>query len=247
MAKPTEVVAGINAVKARLRRGDGLLRLVLCEGKASRRIEEIEALARERRCVVERRPRDWFEGMTPVAHQGVVLLVVGGDIRSEAFLDELMARSAGNRLLLVLDGITDPRNFGACVRSAAVFGVDAVVVPRDNSAPLNEAAMKTASGGASIVPVVQVANLSRCLTRLRKANLWIVGTLLDAEQAIHEVDLSGNVAIVVGSEDRGLRKNTVDHCDFLVRIPMVNGDLGFNVSVAAGICLYEARRQRDRA
>lgn len=247
MAKSEELIVGINAVLARLSRNEGLVCLTLRQDASSRRIQEIEQLARDNQCPVERQPLAWFDSMTSLVHQGVALTVRSVEVKSEAWLDTLVSDNSGKLLLLVLDGITDPRNLGACVRSAATLGVDAVILPKDNSAPLNEAAVKTASGGVEKVPVIQVVNLSRCLDKLKRAGVWIVGTLLTADAAIDSVDLTGNIAIVLGSEDRGLRRNTVSHCDFLARIPMASGELGFNVSVAAGICLYEVHRQRVAA
>lgn len=241
----SETIFGINSVTTRLRRGNGLHKLMLRDGELSHRLKTVEQLARDRGCPIERVAEADLDRMTSVAHQGVALAVEAGSFVPEQSLDAIVLNASGDLLLMVLDGITDPRNLGACLRSAATLGVDAVIVPKDNSAPLTPAALKTASGGASMVPVVQVVNLSRCLDRLRKANVWVVGTLLDADQRLQDCDLTGNIAIILGAEDKGLRKNTVKHCDFLARIPMFNADLGFNVSVAAGIALYEARRQRD--
>lgn len=238
------MIFGVNAVTSRLRRGDSVVKLLLRDTAASRRIVALEQLALSLGCPVERRSSQWFTGATRLSHQGVALVVRAADTKSESMIDELLAGNADGLLFLVLDGITDPRNLGACLRSAATLGVDAVIVPKDKSAPLNDAAIKTASGAAAAVPVVQVVNLSRCLDKLKKANTWIIGTLLDAESTIEEVDLTGNIALVLGAEDKGLRKKTVAHCDILARIPMDNDEFGFNVSVAAGICLYEAHRQR---
>jgi 23S rRNA (guanosine2251-2'-O)-methyltransferase len=162
----------------------------------------------------------------------------------EKQLDEVLEADNGPLLLLILDGVTDPRNFGACLRSAATLGAHAVIVPRDNSAPLNAAAAKTASGGASVVPVIAVVNLARCMEQLKARGIWIVGTLLDAPQALGQVDLTGDIALVMGSEERGMRDRTKKACDYLASIPMPYAALGFNVSVATGICLYEAVRQR---
>ena len=140
--------------------------------------------------------------------------------------------------------MTDPGNLGACLRSAATMGVEAVIAPKNASAPINADAIKRSSGGAGQVPYLQVVNLARCMEQLKSAGVWILGTVLDAEQAISDIDLGDHIAIVMGSEGKGLRENTRKHCDFLARIPMVNDALGFNVSVATGICLYEVNRQR---
>ena len=239
-----ETIFGINAVAARLRKGGALVSLILRDGLSSRRIEELVSLARHQQCRVERQPEEWFDAATSLVHQGVALVIQVGALPSESALDAMLEGNRTDLLFLVLDGVTDPRNLGACLRSAATLGVNAVIVPKDNSAPLNDAAIKTASGGADSVPLIAVTNLARCLERLKRGNVWIVGTLLEAETSIDAIDLRGNIALVLGSEDKGLRRNTVQHCDYLARIPMVVGEFGFNVSVATGICLYEVQRQR---
>lgn len=241
-----ERIYGINAVTVRLAGGKtGVHRLRLREGAASGRLEVLVARAKELGLPVTRMPSAELDAMTDIAHQGVALDVDPPGVHGEGLLDDLLAAPAGDLLFLILDGVTDPRNLGACLRSAASMGVHAVIVPKDNSAGLTPAAIKTASGGASIVPLVEVTNLARCLEKLQKANVWVVGTLLEAATTLAEVPLTGHIALVMGAEEKGLRRNTARHCDFLARIPMANAMLGFNVSVAAGICLYEARRQRD--
>lgn len=240
------IIFGINSVTTRLRRDtDGVERLMLRKGKLTHRLREIESLAREHGIRVEKVDEVVFDNIEPgSAHQGVALEVTRPSVVTIS-LDEILAHKSHPLLFLVLDGITDPRNLGACVRSAATMGADAVIVPKDKSASMTPVAVKTASGGAAVVPVIAVVNLSRCLENLKRHNVWIVGTLLDAEQSLADVDLTGHIAIVLGSEDKGLRQNTIQHCDHLAGIPMVNGELGFNVSVAAGISLYEVHRQRQ--
>lgn len=243
-----EALAGINSVTARLAQGNpGLQRLLVRRGSLSARLQAVCELAGERGCPVVKVDEAELDRASSVVHQGVILFVDAPVPRDERLLDELLAAGKGAenaRLFLILDGVTDPRNLGACLRSAATQGVDAVIVPRDNSASLTQAAIKTASGGASIVPLVTVVNLARCLEKLKRENVWIVGTALEAEQPLDTIDLCGDIAVVLGSEDKGIRRNTARHCDYLARIPMNNDALGFNVSVAAGICLYEVQRQR---
>ncbi|MCB1693009.1 MAG: 23S rRNA (guanosine(2251)-2'-O)-methyltransferase RlmB [Pseudomonadales bacterium] len=241
----SETIFGINAVSVRLMAGgSGVHRLLLREGKLNARLSEIEAMAHANRIPVERIPEAELSARTAVSHQGVGLVVNPEHYLDESVLKDLLVQGSSPALLLVLDGVTDPRNFGACLRSAATLGVTAVIVPKDRSAPLGPAAIKTASGGASIVPVVRVVNISRCLATLKKQGVWVVGTLLQGAQDLDTIDLKGPTAIVMGSEESGIRRNTADQCDFLARIPMIVDDLGFNVSVATGICLYEAQRQR---
>ena len=244
-APVTDLLFGINSVESRLLAGNqGVHELTVREGQLSRRVEALVALAEEAAIPVVRVTDAYLAQLTSINHQGVALRVTPMGLLGERQLDRILEANPEGLLLLILDGVTDPRNFGACLRSAATLGVHAVIVPKDNSAPLNAAAAKTASGGASIVPVVQVVNLVRCIEQLQQRGIWIVGTLLEADQALHQVDLTGNVAIVMGSEERGMRERTRKTCDFLVNIPMPCADLGFNVSVATGICLYEAVLQR---
>ena len=242
----TETIFGINAVESRLRLpGSRPLKLILVKGKTSARLMHILTLAEDLSCPVEHLAEHQFERMTDLKHQGVALEVKRQIGASEEVLYDIASRHKGNLLLLVLDGITDPRNLGACIRSAATLGAHAVVVPKNKIAPMNEAAVKTASGAALYVPFVQVTNLARTLGKLQKMGVWVVGTLLDAKQTIADIDMRGDIALVLGSEDKGLRYNTIKHCDYLARIPMQNEKFGFNVSVATGICLYEAGRQRQ--
>ncbi|MBL4681013.1 MAG: 23S rRNA (guanosine(2251)-2'-O)-methyltransferase RlmB [Pseudomonadales bacterium] len=243
-------IFGINAVTARLGLGKAEIEKILIKkGELSSRLNDLLLLAEQTGCFIERVSDEALDEMTSITHQGVGLLLHSPKVKNEHFLYELLEQEKANQkkeplLLLVLDGVTDPRNLGACLRSAATLGVHAVIVPKDNSAPLNDAAMKTASGGASYVPLIQVVNLARCLTQLKKAGVWIVGTLLEDSQNITAVDLKGHIAIVMGSEEKGMRHKTTKCCDFLVNIPMQNENFGFNVSVATGICLYEVQRQR---
>ena len=248
-----ERLFGINSVHARLMLGNvGVDHVVLRDGNLSQRLEELLSLAAKKGVRVERITNSEFEVLTELNHQGVGIVSEPLAMDEQSLLSMVDRRVAGNvdksesnkLLLLILDGITDPRNLGACVRSAASMGVDAIIVPKDKSAPLNEAASKTASGGASLVPVVSVTNLARCISQLQKRQVWVVGTLLATDQMLHQVDMKDNIAIVMGSEGKGIRQKTEKCCDFLVRIPMLNSDLGFNVSVATGIALYEVQKQR---
>jgi 23S rRNA (guanosine2251-2'-O)-methyltransferase len=147
-------------------------------------------------------------------------------------------------LLLILDGVTDPHTLGACLRTAEAAGVNAVVVPKDRSTLITDTVRQVASGAAERVPFATVTNLARAMKALRAAGVWLVGTADDAEKSIYQVDLTGSVAIVVGAEGTGLRRLTKENCDFLIPIPMAGRAECLNVSVAAGVCLFEAVRQR---
>lgn len=178
-------------------------------------------------------------------HQGVVArLAVQQRSYDEADLPALLAAADGPALLLVLDGVQDPHNLGACLRSAAAAGVQALIAPADRAAGLNATVRKVASGAAEIVPFVSVTNLARTLRGLQEQGVWIVGAAGEADATLYEVDFTPPTAIVLGAEEKGLRRLTREVCDRLARIPMAGGMESLNVSVAAGIFLFEARRQR---
>lgn len=155
-----------------------------------------------------------------------------------------LVQDAGDPLLLVLDGVQDPHNLGACLRTADGAGVTAVVVPKDRSVSITPAVRTVACGGAESIPFAQVTNIARTLTRLKELGLWIVGTDDEAPRTLFELDLTGPIAVVMGSEGKGLRRLVSEKCDFLARLPMLGKVESLNVSVAAGICLYEVVRQR---
>ncbi|MCB1647265.1 MAG: 23S rRNA (guanosine(2251)-2'-O)-methyltransferase RlmB [Pseudomonadales bacterium] len=239
-----EFVFGVNAVMTRLSQGAGDIRSLRVARGDSGRVGKLIDAARALGIPVETVDSRKLDQMTGVNHQGVALEVTPPRMRGMEVIDDLLAAMDGNALFLILDGVQDPGNLGAIIRSAATLGVDAIIVPQDNSAPLNAAAIKIASGGASLVPVVQVVNLARAMEVLKAAGVWTVGTVLETETTLEQTDLTGNLALVMGSEERGIREKTRRHCDFLATIPMPQPALGFNVSVATGICLYETQRQR---
>jgi 23S rRNA (guanosine2251-2'-O)-methyltransferase len=149
--------------------------------------------------------------------------------------------------LLILDGVTDPHNLGACMRSAEAAGVQAVIIPKDNAVGITPTVQKVASGAAEIIPLVVVTNLSRTLRQLQDRGIWVIGAAGETEQLIYDADLKGPLAIVMGAEEKGLRRLTRDNCDILVKLPMMGLVSSLNVSVAAGVCLFEALRQRQAA
>ena len=175
-------------------------------------------------------------------HQGVVARVTA--LAAVHSLDDVLDAVSGPALVLVLDGVTDPHNLGACLRVADGAGVHAVVAPKDHAVGLNATVAKVASGAAETVPYLMVTNLARSLNELKERDITVVGTAEDAEQTIYDIDLRGPLALVLGAEGPGLRALTRKTCDVLVRIPMAGAVESLNVSVAAGICLFEALRQR---
>ncbi|MBY0573006.1 MAG: 23S rRNA (guanosine(2251)-2'-O)-methyltransferase RlmB [Undibacterium sp.] len=178
-------------------------------------------------------------------HQGVV--AKAGELSLARNLDELLDAIEGPPLLLILDGITYPHNLGACLRVADGVGAHAVIAPKDRAVGLNATAEKVASGAAETVPYITVTNLARTLRDLKERDIWLIGTSDDVEKTIYDVDFKGGIAIVMGNEGEGMRRLTRETCDMLVQIPMLGSVESLNVSVASGVCLYEARRQRIAA
>lgn len=238
-------IAGINAVAAALEAGQGLAE-VLIDGKAKNpRLAEIGSAAKSAGIALRFVPLDQIERQAAGArHQGVIARVQSTRIYDERDLEGLIG-AAAKPLLLILDGVQDPHNLGACLRSAAAAGATAVIVPKDRAATLTPTARKVAAGGAERVPLVRVTNLARCMKDLQDAGIWIVGLAGEAEASLYSVDLKGPMAIAMGGEGEGLRRLTREHCDYLAKIPMASGMESLNVSVAAGISLFEALRQRS--
>ncbi len=237
-------IAGINAVAAALEAGQDLAE-VLIDGKAKNpRLAEIGSASKAAGIALRFVPLDQIERQAAGArHQGVIARVQSTRIYDERDLEGLVEASA-KPLLLILDGVQDPHNLGACLRSAAAAGATAVIVPKDRAATLTPTARKVAAGGAERVPLVRVTNLARCMKDLQDAGIWIVGLAGEAESSLYSVDLKGPMAIAMGGEGEGLRRLTREHCDYLAKIPMASGMESLNVSVAAGISLFEAVRQR---
>ncbi|HEY5790338.1 MAG TPA: 23S rRNA (guanosine(2251)-2'-O)-methyltransferase RlmB [Gammaproteobacteria bacterium] len=240
-----EIVGGFHAVRAALGGGAEVLGLWLDRQRRDARVRDLRALAAQAGVTVELVAREVLDRMAPgVNHQGVVARCRGSVARDEGALRVLVEGLAGPALLLVLDEVTDPHNLGACLRTAAAAGADAVIAPRDRAAGLTATARKVAAGTAEWLPFFQVTNLARTLGWLAERGVWCVGLAGDAAQTLAEADLAGPLALVLGSEGRGLRRLTRERCDLLLRIPLDARVESLNVSVAAGVALFEARRQR---
>lgn len=240
-----EKIYGLHAVEALLRHHPKRVKQIwLAEGRDDPRVQTLIELAGQARVRIgqcERREMDaWVEGV----HQGVVADVSPSQVWGDAMLEELLDRTEGPPLLLVLDGVTDPHNLGACLRTADAAGALAVIIPKDKSATLNATVRKVACGAAEVIPLVAVTNLARTLEKLQQRGLWVVGTAGEAEKEIYDQDLSGPIVLVMGAEGKGMRRLTREHCDFLVKLPMTGSVSSLNVSVASGVCLFEALRQR---
>jgi len=242
-----ETVYGLHAVGSLLTEHPGDIReLLVATGRTDRRLGELLEQAAAAGIAVTRLPRRELDTLVPGArHQGAVARV-GQAIRTRglADLEALLGALDHAPLLLVLDGIQDPHNLGACLRTADAAGVDAVIVPRDRAAGITPVVRKVASGAAETLPLFAVTNLARALRSLKAAGVWLWGASDDAQCSLHESDFRGPLALVLGGEGRGLRRLTRELCDFEVAIPMAGHVSSLNVSVAAGVLLYEAVRQR---
>jgi 23S rRNA (guanosine2251-2'-O)-methyltransferase len=241
-------IAGINAVSAAIEHDAENVREVLIEaGAKNPRITEIEEQARRKDIDVRRVATQALEGVVGnLRHQGVVARYAAAKTYSENDLEGLVQAAEGKALVLVLDGVQDPHNLGACLRSAAAAGATAVIFPKDKAVQVNATVRKTSAGAADSIPVIPATNLSRTLRDLQQMGVWIYGLAGDAEASFWSLDLRGNVALVLGGESDGLRRLTRENCDQLVKIPMPgSSDVeSLNVSVASGVTLFEAVRQR---
>ncbi|MGB6451424.1 MAG: 23S rRNA (guanosine(2251)-2'-O)-methyltransferase RlmB [Steroidobacteraceae bacterium] len=244
----TQVVYGLHSVRALLmRHPDRVLQVRISERRDDPRARAIEELARQHDRPVQRVDAQTLRRMVgDVAHQGVAAEIAAMSPWSE---DDLLTalEQAVNPVLLALDGVQDPHNLGACLRTADACGVLAVIAPRDRAAQLTPAARKVAAGAAETTPFVSCTNLVRTLRLLKQAGLWIFGADAQGEKRPHEVDLTAGTVLVLGAEGGGLRHLTREHCDFTVRLPQLGAVESLNVSVAAGMLLYETTRQRAEA
>lgn len=240
------LIYGFHAVTGKLRaHPDSIHEILVDSGRDDARARELRRLAEGRGVRVRAVDAARLDGMAPGArHQGVVARVAA---RAPARgLDEILDALREPPLLLALDGVTDPHNLGACLRVADAAGAHAVIAPKDRAASLGATAVKVASGAAESVPYVPVTNLVRAIEGLKERGVWVVGTDASADAALFDADLPEAVVWVLGAEGRGMRRLTREHCDRMVRIPMLGAVESVNVSVAAGLCLYESRRRRAR-
>lgn len=240
-----QIVAGLHATLALLQKRSGRVNVVWVEEtRKDGRIRELLALARDKRVQIVFKSKAEIEQASSAVHQGVIAWLKPDKVSNETDLDTLLISLDHPPFLLILDGVTDPHNLGACMRSANGAGVDAVIVPKDKSAPLNTIASKVASGAAEFTPLIRVTNLVRTMAHLKSYGIWIAGTCGEAQVSVFESELKGGLAIVMGAEDKGLRRLTREHCDHLMYIPMSGDVSSLNVSVATGVCLFEVVRQR---
>jgi len=239
------VLIGFHAVLARLRTNPAsVVEILVDEGRHDARLADVVQVAETAGVRVMRVPGKRLDGFYGGGrHQGIVARVTGRD--EQATLEEVLDRLQEPALLLVLDGVTDPHNLGACLRVADAAGAHAVIVPKDRSAGLSPTVTKVASGATESVPFLAATNLARTLDALKAQGIWIVGAAEEGAEDLYGTDLPDAIAWVLGSEGEGMRRLTRERCDKLVRIPMHGQVESLNVSVAAGLCLYESRRRRQ--
>jgi len=240
-------IYGIHAVESVLsRRPQNVIQLFLVKNRKDKVLNNIESLAKKAGIKCQTLERKKMDDRTNGNHQGVFAEVKVSDaVMDESQLLDL-AKEQETLFLLILDGVTDPHNLGACIRTADAAGVDAIVLPKDRSASLNATSRKVACGAAENVPLVKVTNLSRFLKQLKDDFVWIIGTAGEAEQSIYQVKLPNKLALVMGAEGAGMRRLTRENCDELINIPMAGSVSSLNVSVATGVCLFECVRQFDQ-
>jgi 23S rRNA (guanosine2251-2'-O)-methyltransferase len=241
-----ELLFGIHSVDAALTHDPkNILELYIEADSQNARLKELSERARELGLKPHSRPREALDRMTGGArHQGAVARYQAPPPRGENELYTLVEKEEKNTLLLVLDGVTDPHNLGACLRSAEAAGVTAVIVPKDKAAGITPTVRRASSGAADRLAFFAVTNLARTLKALKDRGVWLVGLAGDVEQDFYALDLKGALAIVMGSEGEGMRRLTRESCDFLAHIPMRGSVESLNVSVATGVALFEALRQR---
>jgi 23S rRNA (guanosine2251-2'-O)-methyltransferase len=248
MAEPS-LVHGLHAVRWLLQRHPERVRQVwLQKGRDDARAAEIGTLARQAGIAIQNAEARTLDSMTAEAsHQGVVAAIAPSQPWDEAQLHQHVTALQEPALLLLLDGVQDPHNLGACLRTADACGANAVVVPRDRAVGLNATVRKVAAGAAETVPLATVTNLARTMRALKEQGIWLIGLAADAAQRCCDTDLTGPVGIVIGGEGEGLRRLTRESCDLLASLPMTGAIESLNVSVAAGMALYEVTRQRQRS
>lgn len=241
----SEQIYGIHAVKAFLDNApERLIEVYVLKGREDKRLVPLLSQLQRLGISIQQLNRQNLDNKAQgEVHQGIIARIVPAKELNENDLAQILTTKQ-HPFLLILDGVTDPHNLGACLRTADAAGVDAVIVPKDKSAQLTSIARKVASGAAETVPLIRVTNLARTMRELQENNVWIVGTAGEATENLYQVKLTGPIALVMGAEGDGMRRLTREHCDQLISIPMAGSVSSLNVSVATGICLFEIVRQK---
>lgn len=244
----SETIFGIHAIQAALKTAPHRIReLYVFQGRRDAKVKKIIDAAQSHSIAIRYVDKKQLDALCVGNHQGLVADIEAGKSLQESDLYPLLESISHTPLVLVLDGVTDPHNLGACLRSADAAGVDAVVIPKDKSVGVNDTVRKVACGAAETVPLIPVTNLVRCIKKMQEAGLWVTGLAGEANGTVYETDLSGPRVIVMGAEGAGMRRLTKETCDSLVNIPMHGHVSSLNVSVATGVVLFETLRQRNIA
>ena len=245
MEKTTHV-SGIHAVTTLLKANPQRIKILYIDrSRQDQKIQNILQLAENAAIKINMVSRAQLDqSYSGLVHQGIVAICEPIDNLGQKELSRDLEQIKTTPLILILDGIKDPHNLGACLRTALAAGVDMVIAPKDRAVGITTTVSKVACGGAELIPFYRVTNLARTLAMLKERGIWLYGTVIDADTTIYQADLSGATGLVLGAEDKGIRRLTKSYCDQLVKIPMQGDMTSLNVSVAAGICLFEALRQR---
>lgn len=241
-----EHIFGLHAVQALLKSApQRIVEIFLLQGRSDQRLQKIISAAQTNGISCQQVSRAKLDDLVnDENHQGVIAICTPGETYDETWLFNFLKNLNEPAFLLILDGVTDPHNLGACMRSAEAAGVHAVVAPKDKSAGLTPIARKVACGAAEVLPFVPVTNLARTLKKLQDEGVWLFGAAGEADQLLYQANLKGPIGVLMGAEGDGLRRLTQEMCDHLIKIPMAGTVSSLNVSVATGICLFEAVRQR---
>ncbi len=239
-----QYVYGLHAVAALLEYNPkDVKQLFVQQNRQDIKLKKVTELAQKQNISIYSQTKHELDKLVSANHQGIIAIVT--TVAKTQDLDALLASLSEPALLLILDGVQDPHNLGACLRSANAAGVHAVIVPKDNAVGITDVVRKVASGAAETVPFIQVTNLARTIKQLQEQGVWVYGADAEAVDTIYDIDMRGPVALILGAEGRGLRRLTKEICDGLMCIPMAGDVASLNVSVAAGICVFEAVRQRQ--
>ena len=237
-------IYGLHAVKKMLQFSEQDCQQLLCVSGKNQRLQQVISLAKQKGIpVVSQQREDLTRLVETDKHQGCVLKVAQSS-QQVVSLQQVLQNVTAKTLLLILDGVQDPHNLGACLRTADAAGVSAVIVPKDRASGMTPVVKKVAAGAAESVPLITVTNLSRALKEMKQAGVWLVGTSGEAQQSLYQQSFSGALGLVMGAEGEGIRRLTAEACDYLVKLPMRGQVESLNVSVASGVCLYEINRQR---
>jgi 23S rRNA (guanosine2251-2'-O)-methyltransferase len=226
--------------------GSKIKELRVQKGRDDQRFKKIINLAELQDISIFWVTRSDLDELSGGSHQGVAALCENTKVYDESYLFELIDNLEKIPFLLILDSLTDPHNLGACMRSAEAAGIQAVIIPKNNAVGITPVVQKVACGATEFIPLIVVTNLSRTLKCLQDKGIWVIGTAGEAENELYDTDLQGPLALVMGAEEKGMRRLTRENCDILVKIPMMGLINSLNVSVATGICLFEATRQRKK-